>query len=400
MRASALSLDRAPARVNSRARVFGLDVLRAAAILAVLAAHVSAILYPHLPAWFGLIGHGGFYGVELFFVLSGFLIGQILLRENLETSRAGHLRRFYVRRWFRTLPLFWLFLLVNVVIEISVRGHHLQLGEIFSHGFFLRSVTNNHITFFAESWSLAIEEWFYLLFPAALWFTLQFSRRFDRSFLLVATVFYTCSTVLRMQTAANPHANWAEWEREVVVCRFDALMTGMFAAWIALQTPARWRQVRTPAAMLGAGLLIAMYATLWNFSAGQIGFGADNFFARTFRFNLVSLGFALLLPWASTWVLRAENFASVAVRKLALWSYALYLVHLPLIALSTPFFVGVQPLTGTHAALLACTQVLGAIGLSAFLFRYFESPITALRERFAPANNRHAEEVPAPVPIP
>lgn len=371
--------------------MFGLDFLRAAAILAVLGAHASVVLYPHLPVWFGLVGHGGFYGVELFFVLSGFLIGQILVRQNLSLSRGRGLATFYLRRWFRTLPLFWLFLLVNVAIEFSVRQHPLKLGEIFAHGFFLRSLTSNGITFFAESWSLAIEEWFYLLFPAALWFCLQISRRFDRSFILVAGFFYTCSTILRLHTATNPHANWAEWEREVVVCRFDALMTGMFAAWIALKTPGSWRQIRIPAAVLGGGLLLTLYATLWNMSGGELAFAADDFFARTFRFNLVSLGFALLLPWASTWSLRGENFASIAVRKLALWSYALYLVHLPLIDLTTRFYVRDQSLTGAQAMLLACAQIFAAITLSALLFHCFESPITALRERLAPAFHRHAK---------
>ena len=76
-----------------------------------------------------------------------------------------------------------------------------------------------------------------------------------------------------------------------------------------------------------------MYITLWRRGEGRWLFGPDDYFARTFRFTLVSLGFALLLPFASLWKLGKENFASIATRKIALWSYALYLVHLPLIQL-------------------------------------------------------------------
>ena len=61
-------------------RVFGLDALRASAILAVVLAHSFVVLYPHFGDALGFFGHGGFYGVELFFFLIGFLIGQILLR--------------------------------------------------------------------------------------------------------------------------------------------------------------------------------------------------------------------------------------------------------------------------------------------------------------------------------
>ncbi len=76
-------------------------------------------------------------------------------------------------------------------------------------------------------------------------------------------------------------------------------------------------------ALAGIPLLIAMYATLWKIENHQLAFGDDSYFARTFRFTLVSLGFALLLPWASGWKLKKENFCSTAIRRIALWSYAL-----------------------------------------------------------------------------
>ena len=109
------------ARKSPADRVFGLDVLRAAAIMGVVCAHGFVVLYPHLVGVLGIFGHGGFYGVELFFVLSGFLIGQILLRQGTALGHAGNVAVFYVRRWFRTLPLFFLFLAVNVWLEYPFR---------------------------------------------------------------------------------------------------------------------------------------------------------------------------------------------------------------------------------------------------------------------------------------
>src|SRR5204863_1727576 len=114
--------------VHSGGRVFGLDLLRAAAIMMVVCAHGFVVLYPHFGEPLGFFGHGGFYGVELFFVLSGFLIGQILIRAAGALGRAANVASFYVRRWFRTLPLFFLFLIANVVFERLFRAHAVGVG--------------------------------------------------------------------------------------------------------------------------------------------------------------------------------------------------------------------------------------------------------------------------------
>ena len=318
-------------------RVFGLDLLRAAAILSVICAHGFVVLYPHFGSVLGFFGHGGFYGVELFFVLSGFLIGQILIRQGPALGHAANVAVFYVRRWFRTLPLFFLFLAINVWLEYQFREHHVGFSEALSHGFFLRNLTGFHMSFFPESWSLAIEEWFYLLFPAALWLGLKITKRFDGVFLSAAFAFFTFSTVARMLAANDPAATWSEAQRMVVIYRFDALMMGMFAAWLSVRFPVRWRKHRLLVALAGLALLFWMYATLWKIENHQLAFGDDSYFARTFRFTLVSLGFALLLPWASAWKLTRENSCSTAIRRIALWSYGLYLVHLPVFMIVTEF---------------------------------------------------------------
>jgi peptidoglycan/LPS O-acetylase OafA/YrhL len=337
-----------------------------------------------MPAWFGLLGHGGFYGVELFFVLSGFLIGRILIRYDSDLGNAGTVAVFYIRRWFRTLPLFWLFVVLNVLLEVQIMDHPLSLGEVLQHGFFLRTLTAYHPTFFPESWSLAIEEWFYLLFPAAIWLGLRFEKHFVRVFLGVAATLFLFSTIGRMISANAQDATWAQWQRVIVIYRFDGLMIGVFAAWLSLRWPAAWRTRPRLAAALGCVMLVALYASLWRWQDGHFVFGPDDYFARTFRFTLVSLGFALLLPAASLWKLKEENFASVAVRKIALWSYALYLVHIPVVRLLMKYGYQDWRTSLGHALILFVFMIGGAILLSALLFRFFERPCTGLRERVAP----------------
>src|SRR5256714_7587071 len=285
--------------VHSGARVFGLDLLRAAAILMVIGAHAFVVLYPHFGEPLGFFGHGGFYGVELFFVLSGFLIGQILIGTGADLARAGNIAFFYTRRWFRTLPLFFLFLIINIVFERLFRAHAVNVREGLSHGLFLRNVTGFHMTFFPESWSLAIEEWFYLLFPAALWLGLKFTKRFGAVFLAAAFTFLAFSTVARLVAAGDPAKTWDQELRMVVIYRFDALMIGMLGAWLSIRFPKAWARSAFLCALGGVVLLLAMYLTLWKIEKGHLQVGDDNYFARTLRFSLVSLGFALLLPWAS-----------------------------------------------------------------------------------------------------
>jgi peptidoglycan/LPS O-acetylase OafA/YrhL len=380
-----MSAESKPVGKTQTDRVFGLDLLRAAAIMMVICAHGFVVLYPHFGDALGVFGHGGFYGVELFFVLSGFLIGQILIRQGLALTRAGNVALFYVRRWFRTLPLFFLFLLINLWTEFQFRGHRVGLAEALSHGFFLRNLTGFHMSFFGESWSLAIEEWFYLLFPAALWLGLKISKRFDGVFLSAAFAFFAFSTVARMIGASEPASTWSQDLRMVVIYRFDALMIGMFAAWLSVRSPAPWRKHRFFCALGGLALLLWMYATLWKLENRHLAFGEDDFFARTFRFNLVSLGFALLLPWASSWKLAGENFSSTAVRRIALWSYGIYLVHLPVFQIVTHTVFHGEKLSLTPALASFALQIGGAIAVSAFLYRFFEAPCTRLREKAAPA---------------
>src|SRR5204862_6092219 len=131
---------------------------------------------------------------------------------------------------------------INVWLELYFRQHRVGFSETLSHGVFLRNLTGFHMSFFPESWSLAIEEWFYLLFPAALWLGLKMSKRFDVVFLSAAFSFFTFSTVARMLAAPDPASTWSEAQRMVVIYRFDGLMIGMFAAWISGRFPVPWRR--------------------------------------------------------------------------------------------------------------------------------------------------------------
>ena len=171
-------------------RIPGLDIVRSIAILAVVLAHSSEFLLRLANA--PCIGNGirgfvnfvsplGSLGVELFFVLSGFLIGNILIKTFISSDSFSwqDVRGFWIRRWFRTLPLYWLILTVNIIMYriMDLRSHEMNKALDY---FFIQNLWYPHpIYFFGEAWSLSVEEWFYLTLPVAMYISALLFRPTD-----------------------------------------------------------------------------------------------------------------------------------------------------------------------------------------------------------------------------
>jgi len=367
-------------------RVIGLDILRCCAILGVLVAHGLTFLYPHVPPipigdWtflLGYLGHGGFYGVELFFVLSGFLIGRILLRTGDRLSEPSELLRFWSRRWFRTLPAYLLFLLINLAVILWVFSQPVPWDRFSGYLVFIQNFSNYGVFFFPESWSLAVEEWFYLLFPAVMWLLYRLRLPRDVVILGAGAAFYIFSTGVRWQFGADPAVDWTVEPRVVTIARFDAMMVGILAAWISLRYSSAFERFKWPTAIIGLASLGYAYTTLYAPAEAQ-----SRLFAETLRFNLVSFGFACLLPWGLHAKTTRIAGLDTGIRALACWSYSMYLSHMLVLRFLAERWMpefNASPIQGYVAFVLFITIT---IGLSALVYRGFEKPFTAMRDRFA-----------------
>ncbi len=150
---------------NSRKRIPSLDGLRALSIALVLIghAHFTTSFLQHSRVWY-YIGNGDL-GVSIFFVFSGFLITSLLLRENAEQG-AISLSNFYIRRFYRIVPPFYVYLGTILVVStfhyISVDRLSLLKAAAFTTDY------TPTVWYLAHSWSLSVEEQFYLLWPATL----------------------------------------------------------------------------------------------------------------------------------------------------------------------------------------------------------------------------------------
>src|SRR5436305_4475384 len=140
-------------------RIQSLDGLRAVSILLVIIGHFSFSIAQRNP-----VAHVGNLGVKTFFIISGFLITTLLMKEKEKTGRVS-LKHFYIRRSLRILPLSYFYILV--VAALAMMGVVIETRrEFFFATFYLMSYKMDPHNSLAHLWSLSVEEQFYLLWPA------------------------------------------------------------------------------------------------------------------------------------------------------------------------------------------------------------------------------------------
>lgn len=337
-------------------RCLGLDLLRAAAILMVLSSHWIS----HFGYWFDIpispiVDIVGDVGVDIFFALSGFLIGRILISLTAKCPTWRDFQVFMIRRAMRTLPLYFLWLML-ILCVFPPRQDALVTALRFL------TLSQNLVVampadyYFAVSWSLTIEEWFYLLFGAALIFL---SQRIGGSRALgwCLAAFMLLPLGLRLAFQARGG---------LVFFRIDEIAYGVLMAHLYLHKS--W-VFRRPWLCLGAGVGLIGAAL-----ASVLPVPASVTLALTS--NAEVIGGALCLP-AALRIGHAAAWFARPVRWIASRSYALYLTHLTIlvdVAETRLFEPGL--LSPFGCALLAIVLPFALAELS---YRYLEAPL--LRRR-------------------
>lgn len=354
---------------QAQPRIFGLDLLRAAAILLVLTAHASFMFLPlthHLEAWW-MLGH---LGVELFFVLSGFLIGGILVKQ--AGAANFSVRGFWLRRWLRTLPNYYLFLLLNIAIARAIDGAWPHAAP---YALFVQNLAWPQPIFFIESWSLSVEEIFYLVAPLLV---LVFAGRVAArvSPVLLVGIAIVLATAMRVVYVLRFDPNWDLAVRMVSVVRLDAIAYGVLTVLLyrrrGTTSPAR-AQALAFAGAVGLAAAIFLYLTVPK---------DFDLFARTGLFSLISASFAAFLPLAANWRKSAvPAWVERPVRAIARWSYALYLCQLGVMRVMNAVYTG-QAQTVAGCLLQALAFAATSLACAAFVYRWFEAPILRWRDRW------------------
>ncbi|KMQ64601.1 acyltransferase [Chryseobacterium angstadtii] len=314
-----------PADHHSSEKLHGLDHLRALAILLVLMYHYRAFKHP---AWIDTIGRFGWTGVDLFFVLSGFLISGQLFKE-IEKSRDISLKTFFIKRFFRIIPpyLFTLFL----YFAFPFFREREWLSSFWKFITFTQNYGLDVINrgTFSHAWSLCIEEQFYLFLPLALLIAVKTKIfRYTVFFALFLILFSLSARWMIWKEWIVPVLDtkgfWKEWYMKIYYpthTRLDGLAVGVILGYL-MQYSSRFKNaVHDNGSRLLVCGVILLGISLW-ICNDQVSEEASVF---GFTFVAVSYGVILLSAVSkSSFLFRWKSYGTA---QLAGLSYAVYLSH-------------------------------------------------------------------------
>ncbi len=358
-------------------RLPGLDLLRSIAIVWVMCFH--SFLVGGLGPDFEWLSRFGWAGVDIFFVLSGFLIGSQLLR-TLQRGEPLRLGSFYARRAWRILPAFAVVLAMYVAFPVLREAPGLTAWWQFATFTMNLFIDYGRHQAFSHAWSLCVEEHFYLGFPLLAWWATR--KPSAARFIALGAALVLGGIALRAgvwlhNDALQPPRNWfIEDLYYPTWMRLDGLLTGVALAALRVYRPQAWARLMTqPHRWMLAGLVLAALA-LWLFR------DRTGLLANAIGWPLMSWGFGLLLVSACSPAGWLGRRALPGVGWLAAASYSLYLSHK--LAMH-PVHTWLAPVLPLHGVALFALHGAAILAVGALLHHLVERPCLGLRDRLASA---------------
>jgi peptidoglycan/LPS O-acetylase OafA/YrhL len=372
----------------NHSRSLGLDCLRSVSISIVLFNHalIGFFFGPGRLQFQGFIADlsaSTVLSIEWLFVLSGYLIGAMMIR-SFESGRpwAQCARDFWLRRWFRTLPNYYLFILVNLwLVQLGWASGQFQASFLyFSQNLYQVEPTPH---FFGESWSLALDEWFYLLMPLMLGLCGLASLKANKPrFMLVAGILIVSPAVMRvLHPMQGDFFQWDAEIRRITLYHLDATGWGVLAAVCNKWCRGWWRSHAGPKAFAGLGVMLLGVWLVTSLVAPADQALVPRQGASVASITLMGLGTFLCMPWLTQGFARAPRLEALTGR-ISMYSYSIYLCHFPLLFVFLHFFPVSGDSTSAYVAAVVACWLLAVVATSALIFHVFEGPVADLRERF------------------
>ncbi len=339
-------------------RNIALDLLRALAILMVFTGH--SVLSYGSPSHLAPLGFGG-TGVDLFFVLSGWLIGYQLFKE-LGKFNNIDIKRFWVRRWMRTLPAYYAVLLFTVAQQYITKDN---VSFPIEHFFFIQNY-EHPLTLFTVSWSLSVEEQFYLFIAPCIALLTKTNKHIRTVVLIVLLLLPTLFRELELYNSLKEtHVRW------------DCCVMGVLLANIYYSYPNVWQKLMRaaiPLAVVSLCIYLSFYYFRW----------FPNSLITDPSKLLLAVLFGSFILWANKTHISFYQPINTAIYYVSTRSYAIYLLHPDALALCKKLFIN------QHFSIYILAAFIISCLASEVLYRVVEQPIMNMRSRFQASQPRVA----------
>lgn len=371
----------------SNSRLYGLDTLRALAIILVLIYHYRVVVSNEL--LFGFITRIGWVGVDLFFVLSGYLIGDQILRAFAKRDDFS-LTHFYARRLLRTLPNYYVVLALYLFVPALLSPTYTApLWQLLT---FTQNLDMRPMETFTHSWSLCVEEQFYLIFPLLCMLTFARDSNPTRMWFLLIAGFI--SAILIRAYMLSTHGgnqitgmDYYEFIYYPSYSRFDELLPGIAIALLKNYHSSRFEKLlRYGNLFLLAGVIGCAWVFYLFLNVAYTEKTGTSSWVPVIGYSLLAISFACLMLAAlapGCWLYRQKIPGAASI---AIWSYAIYLIHKPLYQLLKDPLKNLGINTDDYLGMGIIVLVSVICGW--LLFKLVETPFMNLRSRFFPSNNK------------
>lgn len=384
----------AAAPFPTRGRLSRVDVLRAIAVLLVMVHHLAAPP-DYAPRWAAdlieFVRTPSWVGVDLFFVLSGFLVSGLLFREH---RLHGDLRsgRFLVRRGFKIYPSFYLFLLATFFLGSYPRRAPMP-RDLLVHGVFLQNYGEWMPGVWAHTWSLAVEEHFYVLLAAFMAWRLRPGAR-PPTLREAATGFGVVATLVMLARVGTTWSILADGARGGIALhyfathlRIDALLFGVLLSFIYHHRPDVWTRLTAPRRRLAVVSVLLLGPALL--------FPGPHPFTVTIGYTLYYLAFGIVLALVLPRPGEPESPARAgrverALAAIGAYSYSIYLWHTASKHWSAPVWESVvgRELGYEGRAVL---YFVSSVALGILMARLIELPFLRIRDVAFPSRSTAVE---------
>ncbi len=357
-------------------RIFGLDFLRATAVLFVIFHHSLGYVTP--PHWVYLIGPLGSLGVEFLLVLTGYLAGRSLLQKlRREHFTSDLITTYYSRRWARTLPPYYFFMVIMAALSpasFMILWYHKEFI------FFLQNLAWNIPTFYGQTWTLSVQEFFYLLCPLVLLICYRILKHRQVAFLCSILILFLVPLFLRaLHTQVENSTNFTLIFREWTIFRFDSPAAGLLLAYVEQEAPEVWAWLQRNLwfSLTGLGSVILYY---------ELGspFLYSSHYLQVIAFPILSLCLALVFPSLCAWRQNQSPFGKM-VQSISNMSYTLFLSHF------IAFYLGASlllfyPLNSLWLDCAVYAIFVWAVAYPSYLL--VEAPLLKLRHDYSPQSRQ------------